>query len=101
MDWLDNVRGCGLSYKGEGVHDQNQPVWAVHYMRRVIQQVLGSCDKCTSTDRFIAAALAQNGPGFTHFELTQTVLNTKPNNPIDCIAILLQREKWIQTTQIG
>ena len=83
IDWLGIYRGCGLTYEGEAIHDQNNSAWAVHYMRRVIQQVLERCDKCTATDKFIAAALAQNGPGFSHFELTQTVLNKGAQNPAD------------------
>jgi hypothetical protein len=72
------------NFELEDEHDQNDPAWGVIYMRRRIQQVVNACDnKCTSTDKFIAAALAQNGPGFTHFELTQTVLNTKPKYPSD------------------
>jgi hypothetical protein len=49
----------------EPVHDQTDPSWAEIYMRRRIQQAVSACKKCTATDRFIVAALAQNGPGFT------------------------------------
>lgn len=93
IDWLDNVRGCGLTKAGEEVHDQNIPVWAVHYMRRRIQQVVDACDKCTSTDKFIAAALAQNGPGFTHYELTQTVLVKNPADPNNLFRYLTPDKK--------
>ncbi len=93
MDWLGYVRGCGLRYEGEDVHDHTDPVWAVEYMRRRIQQVLEVCDKCTSTDKFIAAALAQNGSGFTHYELTQTVLNKAPENPEDLYRYITSDKK--------
>ena len=97
----DDERGCGLSLPGEVAHDQKQPVWAVHYMRRRIQQVLDECDKCTSTDRFIAAGLAQNGPGFTHFDLTQTVLNTRPKNINDLYRYLTPDGKVDQSREDG
>ena len=41
--------------------------WAVEYMRREIKLVLDVCVRernCLETDKFIAAALSQNGPGF-------------------------------------
>jgi RHS repeat-associated protein len=50
-------------FKLEVVHDQNIPQWAVVYMSRRIGQVIKKCRQCTVTDRFIAAALGQNGPG--------------------------------------
>ena len=77
-DEMVNEYGEG-NFELEDDHDQKDPVWAVIYMRRRIQQVADACDnQCTSTDKFIVAALAQNGPGLTHFDLTQTVLNKKP-----------------------
>jgi hypothetical protein len=33
-------------------------------MRRRIEIVVNKCEGCSDTDRFIVAALAQNGPGF-------------------------------------
>jgi len=53
----------GDVYKLEDPHDQTDPAWAVEYMKRRIQQVLAFCIDCTETDKFIAAALGQNGPG--------------------------------------
>jgi len=50
-------------YKIEGIHNQSkEDNWAVEYMRRRIKQVLDKCINCTETDKFIAAALSQNGP---------------------------------------
>ncbi len=49
----DNVRD-------ETPIDQTTNDGAVISMRRRIQQVLNNCIKCTDTDRFIAAALAQD-----------------------------------------
>jgi hypothetical protein len=40
--------------------DQTTMAGAVEAMRRRIKQVLYSCHNCTNTDRFIAAALAQD-----------------------------------------
>jgi RHS repeat-associated protein len=57
-------------------HDPENTTWAVTYMKRRIKLVIDKCDeKCTSTDIYIAAALAQNGPGFT-------LLNMKDLMPI-------------------
>jgi len=54
-------------YKLEPKHNQKDNTWAAVYMKRRIKLVTDKCEEagCTSTDIFIAAALAQNGPGFT------------------------------------
>ena len=55
------------NYGLETPHDQTQMRWAVEYMRRTMKLVLDVCvrdRKCLDTDKYIAAALAQNGPGF-------------------------------------
>jgi hypothetical protein len=54
-------------FRLEHLHDPENVAWAVKYMRRRIKLVTDFCtDKgCTETDKYIAAALSQNGPGFT------------------------------------
>jgi RHS repeat-associated protein len=44
---------------------------AVILMRRRIQLVTGACNNCTATDIYVAAALSQNGPGFTYVGMQQ------------------------------
>jgi hypothetical protein len=60
-------KGVGLGLAGQ---DQTRPAVAVSAMRRRITVVTEKCpdSKCSSTDIFIAAALAQNG------DLTQSTL---------------------------
>jgi len=53
------------NYELEKAHNQNVPKWAVIYMRRRIEMVVNKCEGCNDVDKFIIAALAQNGPGFT------------------------------------
>jgi hypothetical protein len=81
------VRGYGLRLSCpdtgelEEVHDPKDPKWAVEFMRRRIQLVIDHCGaKCTSTDKYIAAALAQNGPGFTHVDIQNEVRKSSPRN---------------------
>jgi len=58
----DHFRGYGLGMKGQ---DQTDPEVAVKAMTTRIEIVTNACDdKCTSTDIFLIAALAQNGPDF-------------------------------------
>jgi RHS repeat-associated protein len=81
--WINIQRGCTICktrdeltadlkdgqdfndvYKLEDTHDpQKDTGMAVEYMKRRIKQVIGKCVGCTETDKFIAAALGQNGPG--------------------------------------
>ncbi len=53
------------SYQLEDPHNQNEMIWAVEYMRRRIKVILDVCENerggCLTTDRYIVAALAQNG----------------------------------------
>jgi hypothetical protein len=49
----------------EAPHDPTDPTWARIYMRRRIQNTVNACKKCSTTDIFIVAALAQQGSGFT------------------------------------
>ncbi len=61
------IRGYGLKLDcDQEPLDPNDPDDAVILMKRRIQLVTDECKKCTDTDIYIAAALAQNGPGFSH-----------------------------------
>jgi hypothetical protein len=62
----DHGYGLRLCLDGvlEDVLDPNNNKDAVVLMKRRIQQVTNRCLNCSSTDIFIAAGLAQNGPGF-------------------------------------
>lgn len=64
---IANTADFNNKYQLEPIHDPTDPVWAVEYMRRRIQMVLNECKDnfCKDRDKFIVAALAQNGPGFT------------------------------------
>ncbi len=67
-------RGYGLRLPGEPVHNPKDLEWAAIFMRRRIELVTNKCDgQCTSTDIFITAALAQNGPGFTKANMEDLV----------------------------
>ncbi len=57
------------NYVLEGAHDQTDKRWAAIYMRRRIDVVVNDCKKCSATDKYIIAALAQNGPGFTRLNM--------------------------------
>jgi hypothetical protein len=66
---IPNLRGFGLRLRCpdgelEKVLNQNNTKNAVVLMKRELQLVTNECKNCTSTDIYIAAALAQNGPGF-------------------------------------
>jgi RHS repeat-associated protein len=64
--------GYGLGMPGQ---NQNNGYVASVAMRTELDQALKPChDVCTNTDKFIIAALAQNGPGFTKAEMT-AILN--------------------------
>jgi hypothetical protein len=65
------IRGYGLKRPEDKVPlDPNNVKDAVTLMKREIQLVTSACGgKCTPTDIYIAAALAQNGPGFSYVEL--------------------------------
>lgn len=51
--------------------DPNDPQVAVQAMARRIALVVSACHSCDATDELIAAALGQNGPGFTQLEMGQ------------------------------
>jgi len=64
--YMINNYGVG-NYQRETPHNQSEMRWAVEYMRREIKLILDVCErdrKCLDTDKFIAAARGQNGPGF-------------------------------------
>jgi len=59
---LEHFRGYGLGMAGE---NQAKGKVSVEAMMTRIKIVMEGCDeKCTSTDLFLVAALAENGPGF-------------------------------------
>lgn len=66
MHYIRERYGEG-NYRLEDPHDQTEMRWAVEYMRRRIKLVIDACKSrnCGDTDTYIAAALAQNGSGFT------------------------------------
>ncbi len=77
---LRNGQEFEAVYKLEDIHGQvKETDWAVEYMRRRIQQVLDNCIGCNDTDRFIAAALGQNGPGL-HPGAMRDLSIAGPNN---------------------
>jgi RHS repeat-associated protein len=76
-------RGYGLGMAGQ---DQTDPKVAVQAMINRIQIVDQTCDgKCTSTDHFIIAALAQNGGNFTKDDLDDlmhgAIYKPRPTGP--------------------
>jgi len=66
QDSLGRLRGYGLCI-GEYDYRPQDAAWSAEFMRRRIQMVLDECKDrfCKDRDKFIVAALAQNGPGFT------------------------------------
>ncbi len=77
---LRNDQNFGDIYKLEDIHDQvTETGWAVEYMKRRIEQVINNCMNCTDTDRFIAAALGQNGSGL-HPGAMRELSIANPNN---------------------
>lgn len=74
FDKNGNIRGYGLRWgcpngELEEALDPNNNKDAVILMKRRIQLVTNECTNCTATDIYIAAGLAQNGPGFTHINM--------------------------------
>jgi hypothetical protein len=79
------IRGYGLRLRCpdgelEKVLNQNIPKNAVILMKREIQLVINECTGCTSTDIYIAASLAQNGPGFKYKDMQNSVKEIKPKD---------------------
>lgn len=75
--WGDEIKDIWGRFRGYGLRceedeaplDPNNTKDAVILMRREIQIVWDECKNCTETDKYIAAALSQNGPGFSYMEL--------------------------------
>ncbi|MCP5463368.1 MAG: hypothetical protein H7A34_09430 [bacterium] len=73
-----NCRGYGLGLPGE---DPNDNVTAVRGMGRRIQQVFDRAENLsekyniilTNTDKYIIAAMAQNGPGFDYNDINRVM----------------------------
>jgi len=55
----------------EPIYDQRDIDAATIYMKRMIRLAVNACKErgCTNTDMYIAAALAQSGPGLTYVDL--------------------------------
>jgi hypothetical protein len=70
-DQITGIRDFGKYFQPESAYNRNDIDGAVIYMKRRIKLVTDACINagCSSTDIYIAAALAQNGPGFTIFNL--------------------------------
>lgn len=76
------IRGYGLC---TGIYDYRpqDKDWSAEFMRRRIQMVVDKCKFCEERDKFIVAALAQNGPGFTIANIDQLKSDHLVNNKID------------------
>ena len=66
----------------EPIYDQRNIDAATVYMKRIILLIVNACKAreggCGDTDIYIAAALAQNGPGFTVYSMKESQLRTLP-----------------------
>lgn len=93
---MDEVYGIG-NYQPETFQDQSDKAWAIELMRRRIKLVTDRCiaADCSSTDIYIAAALAQNGPGFTVFNLEDGLL--KKYNRINERGMTVNWDDWFKT----
>jgi len=71
---------------------------AVILMKRRIQLVTNECKGCTSTDIYIAAGLAQNGPGFVYKDMRNGVAIIKPR--VTCsVCVSRDWKRWFETGQ--
>jgi hypothetical protein len=66
-----------------GQADQSDPNVAVEAMGKRIALVTNVClrNDCSSTDIFVVAALAENGPGFTQKDMSQVIAGKKYETP--------------------
>ncbi len=80
---INGISGFNNLYQLEPIHDQTNIDWAVIYMKRRIKSVMDVCDNrgCHDTDKFIAAALVQNSPGFTQYHMEHEVFKLSANQP--------------------
>ena len=94
-DEMDKIYGVG-NYRPETPHDPNNLSWSIEYMRRRIKLATDKCiaSGCSSTDVYIVAALAQNGPGFTVFNLDNGLLAKA--NRINYDGITINWYKWFE-----
>ena len=97
------IRGYGLRLRCldgelEKVLDPNNSKNAAILMKRRIQLVTDECNGCTSTDIYIAAGLAQNGPGFTHKNMRNGVAIIKPK-VICSVCISRDWKRWFEQGQ--
>ena len=77
-DYMNEHYGEG-NYQQEMPHNQNEMKWAVEYMRRRIKLAVDACAEknCGVTDKYITAALAQDGPSFSKRNFTGDVTKLK------------------------
>ncbi len=92
-DTEDNIKEMypGSKYQLEQPRPLTDSAWSAELMRRRIKIVLDKCNnnlKCTGTDRFIIAAFAQNGSGFTIFNMDNIKNHFFNNGEIDWNAFL-------------
>jgi hypothetical protein len=81
----DQIAGMTNFYQyftEEPIYGQNDIDGATVYMKRMIQLIVNACKDrgCGDTDVYIAAALAQNGPGFTIYSMGKKELQELPVN---------------------
>ncbi len=75
------IRGYGCRIDDYDYRPKDKD-WSAQYMRRRIQLSVDKCKFCTERDKFIVAALAQNGPGFTVDNVEAIRNNYLSNNQI-------------------
>jgi RHS repeat-associated protein len=77
---IKNNKDFNQKYELGPILDPSDPNNAAALMRRRIEQVINNCINCSETDKFIAAALGQNGPGLTPGDAL-TLSSWGKNNP--------------------
>ena len=89
-------------YELEPIHDQRDPSWVAIFMRRRIEMVINDCKgfdgqgnpfRCDEKDKFIIAALAQNGPGFTRIDISDIKDNYVRNERIQWGKFFFSRDR--------
>jgi RHS repeat-associated protein len=97
-DTEDNIKEMypGSKYQLEQPRPLSDSAWSAELMRRRIKIVLDKCNnnlKCTGTDRFIIAAFAQNGSGFTIFNMDNIKNHFFNNGEIDWNTFLSEQDE--------
>lgn len=93
----NGFRGYGLGLTGQ---DQTQPQVAISAMMLRIRIMIEKCDaKCTVTDIFLIAALAENGPGF-NADATNVLLRGDKYRPRGTGTTSLQWQKWLNSLSV-